>query len=458
MRVTLCLALLLQFVSVVLLRVMLGKTWLRRPGTLMVLTSVVYDGVSQVALAFPSVAQWDTFRNGTGQSFTGEATLVLSAAMLAFTAAYALTSRHRAGPASARDAVPAARVADWRLLALACLPLAVLTYEGRGYANGSLTTGAGAPLGTSIAGQFFTLLIVLAAFAFLMRHGRRWFIGVLAAQSLLLAAAGERSAVIIDAVTLVMLLCLCGQRPRTSHLHAALALTVLAVLAITGVRAQQGRAVFYADSGLGARAEALGGALGGGAAAGTPGLIAQAAARMDGTAFTAGILQAEHDGQPRLGAGGVAGSLLLAVPTAAWPGKLSSAGLNPALTQTGDFGLQKVNFLPGVPGLYAGFLSPAWLAVFMAGLGATWGRGERWLLRERAPARLVLLAGASAAAMSFEQGLPGMAVTLRAAAVLAVSTWAAGRVYPARRRITAPGPPLPPVPLAAAPAPPPSAP
>lgn len=60
MSVTLWLALVLQFCSVALLRIFLGKTWLRRPGTLLVLASVVYDGLSQVLLSFPSIGQWDT--------------------------------------------------------------------------------------------------------------------------------------------------------------------------------------------------------------------------------------------------------------------------------------------------------------------------------------------------------------------------------------------------------------
>jgi hypothetical protein len=58
------LALLLQFAAVVLLRVGLGKAWLRRPVTLLVLASVVYDGLSQVMQAFPSVAAGDTSATG----------------------------------------------------------------------------------------------------------------------------------------------------------------------------------------------------------------------------------------------------------------------------------------------------------------------------------------------------------------------------------------------------------
>jgi hypothetical protein len=429
MSVTLWLALVLQFCSVALLRLFLGKTWLRRPGTLLVLASVVYDGASQVLLSFPSVAAWDTFRNGIQPNFIGEASLVLSAGMLAFTVAYLGTcGPRREAPAAPEDVALAAKVLDWRILALACLPLAVLTYEGRGYANGSLTTGAGAPLVTSFAGEFFTLLIVLAAFAFLLRHGTHWFVPVLITQSLLLAASGERFPVIADAIALVLLLGVSGRRPRRSHMHSAAALTVLAVLAITGLRAEHGRSVFYTDSGLGTRVEALSTGLSGQAVPGTPGLLAQMASRLDGSAFAGGILQAESDGQPQLSAAGVPESLLLAVPSSAWHAKLADAALNPALAEIDDFGLQKVNFLPGLVGLYAGFLPAAWLAAFLGLFGALCGRGELWLLAARTPARFALLAGGVTAALEFEAGLPAMLITLRASAVIAVAAWAAARL------------------------------
>lgn len=47
MTVTLWTVLLLQFASVALLRMFLGKTWLRRPGTLLVLASVVREQLPQ---------------------------------------------------------------------------------------------------------------------------------------------------------------------------------------------------------------------------------------------------------------------------------------------------------------------------------------------------------------------------------------------------------------------------
>jgi hypothetical protein len=421
MSATLWLALFLQFASVALLRLVLGETWLRRPLTLLVLASVMYDGLSQVLLAFPSVAAWDTFRKGIQPGFVAEADVVMSAGILAFTASYLMTrpAQHDTPPREGAAAF-AARALDWRLLTLACLPLAVLTYSGRGYNDGSLVTGAGAGTATSLASQFFVLLVLLAALAFLLRHGARWFLPVLASQSVLLAAAGERTPVTIDAIALIVLLCYGGHRPRRAHLHAAAALTLLAILAITGLRAAQGRSVFYSDSGLGARVTALSAGIDAAPVKGTPGLIAQAASRLDGTAFAGAVLQARHHGQPQLSAAYVPESLLVTVPSVLWPGKLSSAVLAPYPLEIGDFGLQRANLLPGLAGLYAGFLSPPWLIVFLGALGAMCGWGERWLLRRATPARLVMLAGAIDAALCYEKGLPGMLVALRAAIVIAV--------------------------------------
>jgi hypothetical protein len=438
MSVTLWLALTLQFATVCLLRLGLGKGWLRRPVTLLVLASVVYDGLSQVLLAFPSVGVWDTYRNGVQQGFIDEANLVMSAGMLAFTIAYLLTGpARRTAPLRDGDAAAAARMLDWRILALACAPLAVLTYEGRGY-NGSLTIGAGAGLQASLAAQFFVILVLLAGIAFLLRHGSRWFLPVLAAQSVLLAAAGERTPVITDAIGLAIVLCYAGARPRRGHLVTAAAVITVLVLGLTWARAGSGRALYHQDSGLGTRVVALGGGLasGSGSSAGTPPLIAQAAVRLDGTAFAGGILQGEALGQPRLPAAGVAVSLLLVVPAAAWPGKLSSAALNPARAQIGSFGLQPVNFLPGLPGLYEGFLPAPWLITLLAFAGLLAGRGERWLLRRASAPRMVLLAGAVIAAAGFEGGAPSMITDLRSAAVIALTAWLAGKL--AARRAEGP--------------------
>ena len=440
-------ALLFQLAAIILLRHRLGRTWLRRPVTLLVLASVIYDGVSPVLLAFAPIGQWDSSRTGIQQQYLDSATLIMSGAMLAFTVAYLMTRPEQGDRASQPgDALAAARMLDWRWLTTASVPLAVLTYEGRGYNNGT-AAAAGTALSTDLASTFFVLLIALAAFGFLLRHGGRWFLPVLIVQSLVLAAAGERTPVIMDAITVIVLLLHVGIRLPLGQLLAAGALTVAAILAISGSRMQLGRELFYVDSGAGARATALGSGLSSlysqVPTQPGPGLIAQAAIRLDGPAFAGGILQAEHLGQPRVSAVWVPGSLLVAVPSALWPSKLQHGGdLSPQQLEIDDFGLRQINFLPTFPGIYAGFLSVPWLVLLLAFLGVVAGRGEQWLLRCYTPARLVLLAWAVSAALRYEGGLPTMIVALRAAVVIvaAVKVTEAVRARKARRHAGSPVP------------------
>jgi hypothetical protein len=117
-------------------------------------------------------------------------------------------------------------------------------------------------------------------------------------------------------------------------------------------------------------------------------------------------------------------SLLLAIPRVAWSAKPETGtALDPCQAEIDDFGLQQVNFLPTMPGLYVGFLTVPWLIVFLALNGVVWGLAERWIMARCTPARLVMLAGSVLAACSYEAGLPAILVALRSAAVIAVSAW-----------------------------------
>jgi hypothetical protein len=107
-------------------------------------------------------------------------------------------------------------------------------------------------------------------------------------------------------------------------------------------------------------------------------------------------------------------------------GHRTSGFLNPAHTHITGYGLADINFLPTLPGLYAGFLPWPWLLTLMGALGSAAGWGEKWLLRRYTPARLVLLAGAILAAAEYQAaGPPAMVLALRAAAVVAVAVKAA---------------------------------
>jgi hypothetical protein len=212
-----------------------------------------------------------------------------------------------------------------------------------------------------------------------------------------------------------------GMLPSKRQLRFAAALTAAGILAVTSARAAHGRGLYYSDSGFNARTTALAAGVTslGFVGQGEPGLAAQAATRLDGNAFTGGILQAEAMGQPRLSAAAVPESLLITIPSVLWPSKLShGTSLNPVMAETEDFGLQNANFLPGLPGLYSGFLSPTWLTVLLGVLGLFFGWGERWLLRAATPARLVMLAGAVIAGIYYEAGLPDMLLQVRSALII----------------------------------------
>jgi hypothetical protein len=361
MTVSLAAALLAEATGIMLLRYRLGRAWLRHPVTLVFLAAVAYQGLSTALLAFPPLGTWDNLRQGIAPGFTDTAALLESAGMLALVIAYLMTQPQRAMPAMAGTDIRAlARALDWRLLTAACAPLAVLTYEGRGANDGMAMDGAATPLASDLAATLFSILIVTAAFALVLRRGRGWFLPVLTGQSILLAAAGERAPVIMDAIALILMLAHAGLRPSQGQLRTAAALTVVAVLGIMGARAEHGRSVQYSNSGLGARVAALGAgvaSVAGNAPAAQqearPGLAAQFATRLDGDAFAGGILQAQALGQPRLSAAYVPESLLITVPSALWPSKLAHGNaLNPVQVETNDFGLQQqVNFLPTVRGV-----------------------------------------------------------------------------------------------------------
>jgi hypothetical protein len=422
MNVTLATALVAQLLAIFLLRFRLGRRWLRHPVSIMILVSVAYQGVSPVLMAIPSIGIWDTYRIGIEQGYIYSATLIMSAGMLAFTVAYLLTRPERgASETMPYDVTATLKALDWRWLAGCCVPVALLTYEGRGYNAGGAAVGSGAPLSAELGSEFFTVLMVLTALSFLLKHGIRFFLPVLILQALLLAAAGERSPVVMDSIALVLLLGQAGCRPPGRQVKAAVGLTLIAVLAITGERVHEGRTLYHEDSGLGARVAVLGSSLTStGSDTSGPSLLPQLAVRLDGVDFAGGILQSIALGHPRLGASYVPESLLLDIPSALWPAKLShGSGLNPTYLEMENYGLQNVNFLPTLPGLYIGFLSTPWLFAFLGLLGLLAGRAEELLFRRRTPSRLVLLAGAITAALAYEEGLPDMLIALRSALVLA---------------------------------------
>lgn len=419
-------ALCLQATAIALVRYRLGRTWLRRPTVFLIINAVIYHGVSALLLLIPSVREWDTYRIGIANQNIDMATLIMSAGVLVLAISYLIAlGRPMLLTRDEQGKAPDLRVIDWRPLAIACIPFAILTYHGQGY-NSVNALNSSTSVGSELASTFFTSFVVLAAFAFLLRHGSRWLLPTIIVQSVILAAAGERSPLVVGVAELFVLLAQLGRRPSRRQVTAILMLTLVAALAITGYRADSGRAVFYSNSGIRARIAALGDGIyslvHSTNSAGTgPGLISRTAVRIDGNSFAGAVWQDMRFGHPPLGVTQAAKSTLIVVPNALWPSKLShELSLNPAATEISEFGLQNINYLPTLAGLYLGFLGPYLLIGFMALCGIIFGCGEQWLFRYLTATRLVLLGGSVSAAMSYEQGLPGILVTLRTVVIIGI--------------------------------------
>lgn len=131
MNVILLTALLLQVVAIVLLRHCLGHYWLRHPVTLISLLFTIYQGISPILLTFQSIGAQDPYRNGVEQSFINYATLLISAGMLIFTIAHLMTRPEWTDVAGKSAGIrEVVKAPNWRWLTGACVPVAVLTYEG----------------------------------------------------------------------------------------------------------------------------------------------------------------------------------------------------------------------------------------------------------------------------------------------------------------------------------------
>src|ERR1035438_7559099 len=121
-------ALLLQLLSIALLRYRLAPRCVCRHVTLIVLLSVLYQRISSLLLEIPSIQAWDIYRIGVQPRFVASATLIMSSAMLGMTITYLLTRPERsAPPVDAKNIRAIITALDWRWLACVCAPLAALT-------------------------------------------------------------------------------------------------------------------------------------------------------------------------------------------------------------------------------------------------------------------------------------------------------------------------------------------
>ena len=415
MSLTAIAALALQVASVVLLRIGVGRGWLARPFTFFVFAACVYHGISEILISHTPARELSASRWAVGQQYIDDAMLAISAALLASVCGYLLFAR-RTVPAPPSAGVTR-QLVDWRITGVVSLPLIVVTARGDGYNPGRSVSFATDSLATNFAEGFLILLVVLTAFGFVARYGARWFAPALIVQSAVLATAGQRLELFIGATMLTVLLRRVGLRPSRRAIVVTLGVAVLAALGITSVRAADGRGFFYEDSGLVARAEVI--AAGALSPPDVPALVSEAADRIDGNTFAGQADQSLATGSSPLGASEVVGSLVVVVPSALYPDKLSdprSLGLK--YWEVTTLNLVPIDYVPGSIGLYLGAVGPLRLPILMFFVGILLALLENFVLRTVTVMRFLLLAALLQGVLFYEKDLLTIAITLRDGALL----------------------------------------
>ena len=252
MSATLLAALVLQLVSVCLLRARLGRRWLSRPFTLFVLMATVFHGVSEVLIH--TVAARDFSRSprwSIEQSYIDDAALVVSVGLLVAVLGYlAPLNPCASSPPEPATVGPALWPLDWRITGLAAVPLLAATVSGNGYGNHYAYSPTLSATLIGLSNAFLVILVVLTAFSFVLKYGRRWLIPVLAAQSAVLAVSGQRSELFVGAIVLLVLLYHVDIRLSRRAVAIALSVATVAALGITSARESVGRQYFRGSSSL----------------------------------------------------------------------------------------------------------------------------------------------------------------------------------------------------------------
>lgn len=432
----LAVALLLQVSSLLLLRQQLFGTWLQRPFSLMVIAATVYHGVSEVMMLVPSIAKANVYRSGITQDDAHLAALCISGGIFIATLSYlvALGDKGRHSRPKLENLPAALQALDWRLLLAALIPLAAATYAGGGYASGEVLDTRNQGTLQVLASQFFLIVFVLTTFAFVARFGQKWTLPALGVQSVLMAAAGQRLEIIVGAITVCVLLNIIGHRPKARQLLAAATVGTLLILAIGTVRATAGREVFYSNTGISERVEAVTSALLQDGIQTNTGesYIAQAAARLDSNELGGYVIRGLESGTKPLGWPAATKTLEVVVPSVVNPNKLAESGtVYSAKNQIRDhYERSSVDTLPGHFGLYLGFLGPWGLLVLLGGVGVMFAIAERWLFQRVTAARLVWLTLLLLGVLFYEKGFTSLLTLLRYGVPLAAAAWFLQKWHP----------------------------
>jgi hypothetical protein len=404
----------------IILRRRYGRQWLLRPVSLLALAAVVYQGLSEAVIRLSGANALVGYRPDSDSIDNGM--VVAGLALLTLTVGYVMTHKPVHVDTDV-DRADLGRVLDWRILALLTAPLLIATTSGQGYASGEVQNTQGAIDAGGLGYQFFIPMVVLTAFAYLLRHPTRLVL-VIGAQTVVLAVAGQRLEILIAAIALAILGLRVGLRPERRQVVTTIALAMLAVIAIGSVRATVGRVIFQSDSGFEARVVALrDGLLNPTLTSADGGNIAsEAALRLDSATWTGAVDYALNNSRP-LGLRPLQGAVLTSVPSVLYPDKvvdLSELDRSPEAAQIAGLRLQSLDYLPGHLTSFYGALGFWGLMGFSLLVGLALGLVERLALRRAGPISIVALTLLLMSALFYERGIDSYLLFGRSFVVFAV--------------------------------------
>lgn len=410
--------------SPVIMRVRYGKQWVVRPYGVLVIMAVIYHGISEIIIRWTHAQPLAVYR--VAQTYVDDGMFVAALSLLVMTIGYCVVATpFPVGRTSDVDGLK--RAFDWRIFAVLTVPLFIATVHGKGYANGIALQGQGVNQ-QGLAVQFFVPMIALTTFSFILRHPRRWIPSIFA-QSLIMAAAGQRLEILVAAVTVTALSGRLEIKPSKKQVGAIAAIGLIGLLAISASRADLGRTTFQSNSGFGARVSAL---LYGlqhptvqSVHGGSP--LAELALRLDSNSYSGGIMKAfQADSRDPLGWEGPQASLVTMLPSFIDPSKvqdLQRLDYTPKNQARDQLGVYQVDYLEGAVDTYLGNFGPATNVVFDLFAGLVLGLLDIVVLRRVTTWRLVGYLLVLQSALFFERGIDQYLVTLRAFIVFAAALW-----------------------------------
>jgi hypothetical protein len=435
MSATLLAALVIQLLSVGILRARLGRRWLGRPFTLFVLMATVFHGISEVLIRVaPAGVHVHSPRWSIEQSYIDEAAFMVSVGLLVAVLGYVIVARPvTPGPPPLEIVRSMLRPLDWRITGLAVIPFLLATVAGRGYGNLNVFSLNPAAILVSLSNTFLVILVVLTAFLFVVRYGRRWLVAALVTQSVLLAVAGQRLELFVGAVVLLCLLHAINMRLGRRGVVIALSIAAVAAMGITSARETVGREHFRDDSGLVGRTEVI--AAGVLSPPDSVALLADAASRFDANVFAGQVDRSVQSGSEQLGVTAILDSLLVPIPSLLYSVKHDSDRARLVeYKAVGQLTVVPMDYAPGSIGPYLGAVGRQGLLVLMLFVGLAFALAENWLFRRLTLNRILILASLLQGALFFEREIAGMVTFLRTGLLLILAATMLRWLLPRLRR------------------------